>query len=74
MANGFFARMGKEAAEELAKGEKGWKQVDTNTLVLACFYLLTNHMAHTLARPLWFFSSAIAAAVVFYVVRSMLGF
>jgi len=62
--NGFFNRMCKEAQDEIANGEKGWKSADTNTLLLACFGLLTNHLTHKLGRPLWFAASAIATGII----------
>ena len=67
--NNLFDRMCKEAMEELASGDKGWKDVDPNTLLLACFGMLTNHLTHNLARPLWFFASTIFAAVVGYLIH-----
>ena len=73
MNNDFFYRMTKEAIEELANGEKGWKDADTNTLILGCFGMLTNHLTHKLARPLWWFAGAISAGVIAYIVRLILG-
>jgi hypothetical protein len=64
--------MCKEAQDEIASGEKGWKEADTNTLLLACFGMLSNHLTHKLARPLWFFASSIAAGVVAYIIISVL--
>ncbi len=72
MQNGFFERMCKEAQDEIASGDKGWKEADTNTLLMACFGLLTNHLTHKLTKPLWFFASSIAAGVVFYVLQTLL--
>ncbi len=72
MVNGMFARMCKEAADELASGDKGWKEVDTNTLLMACFHLLTNHLAHTLTRPLWWAAGCIGAAVLVYLVKTFI--
>ncbi len=57
--NGFFMKMCKEAMDELASGEKGWKEAETNTLFLACFGMLANHLSHKIARPLWFFAGSI---------------
>lgn len=71
--NDFFFRMCKEAQDELASGEKSWKEIETNTLILACFGFLTNHLTHKLSRPLWFFASSVAVAVITYIVRSFLG-
>jgi len=72
MENGFFERMCKEAQDEIASGEKGWKDADTNTLLLACFSLLTNHLTHKLAKPLWFFSGAVATGVVGWFIKMIL--
>ena len=69
----FFMRMCKEAQEELASGERGWKSVDTNTLFLACFGMLSNHLTHKLAKPLWFFASSVTAGVIAYIVKLVIG-
>lgn len=71
--NDFFARMCKEATEELASGEKGWKDADTNTLLLACFGMLYNHLASRIVKPLWFFAGSVFAGIVTYVIISILG-
>ncbi|KKL72437.1 hypothetical protein LCGC14_2084910 [marine sediment metagenome] len=73
MANDLFLRMCKEAQDEIASGEKGWREAETNTLLLACFGLLTNHLTHNLARPLWFFASSIFLGIVAYVVFKFMG-
>ena len=67
-----FARMCKEAQDEIASGDKGWKEADTNTLLLACFGLLTNHLTHKLARPLWWFAGAVSAGVLTYIISIIL--
>ena len=72
MENDFFQKMCKEAQEELASGEKGWKEADSNTLLLACFGMLSNHLSHSLTKPLWFFAGTIATGVVGYLIH--LGF
>ncbi len=71
--NGLFHRMCKDALNELASGETGWKECDPNTLFLAAFGMLYNEMMHNLARPLWFFASAVAAGVIGYLVLAVLG-
>lgn len=73
MANDFFSRMCKEAQDEIASGEKGWKEAETNTLLLACFGMLTNHLTHNLARPLWFFASSVFIGVIGYIVFKVMG-
>ncbi|GAH59948.1 unnamed protein product, partial [marine sediment metagenome] len=57
--NSIFERMLKEAQDELASGEKTWREMETNTLLLACFGMLYNSLMHKVARlsrPLWFFA------------------
>jgi len=71
--NDFFGRMCKEAQDEIASGEKGWKDADTNTLLLACFGMLTNHLTHKLTRPLWFFASCVATGVAAFIAKSFFG-
>jgi len=69
----FFMRMCREAQEELASGEKGWKEADTNTLLLACFGMLSNHLASRIVKPLWWFAGSVCAAVIGYIVHLVLG-
>ena len=71
--NDFFMRMTKEAQDEIASGEKGWKEANTNTLLLACFGMLTNHLTHKLAKPLWWFASSVAIGVISYIIFNILG-
>ena len=71
--NDFFQNMCREARDEMASGEKGWKEADTNTLLLACFGQLTNHMTHKITRPLWFFASAVMVGVIAFIVNSIMG-
>ena len=71
--NGFFARMTKEATDELASGEKSWKDIESNTLILACFGMLSNHLTHKITRPLWFFAGAVATGVIGYIIHLILG-
>lgn len=70
--NDFFGRMCKEAQDEIASGI-GWREADTNTLLLACFGQLTNHMTHKITRPLWFFASAVMVGVIAFIVNSIMG-
>jgi len=72
-SNSFFTRMCKEAMDELASGEKGWREADTNTLLLACFGMLTNHLTSRLAKPLWFFTGTVFADGVGYFIVQILG-
>lgn len=72
--NDFFKRMTKEALDELASGKKSWKEIDTNTLVLACFGVLSNHLTAKLVKPLWFFASCVCAGAAGYIVKQVLGF
>ena len=71
MNNDFFEKMCKEAIEELASGEKGWRDADTNTLLLACFGMLYNHLVSRLSRPLWLFAGSVFAGIVAYIVISI---
>lgn len=71
--NDLFLHMCKEAQDELASGKKSWKTIETNTLILACFGMLTNHLTHKLSRPLWFFAGSVASATIAYIVRSFIG-
>lgn len=72
IGNGLFDQMCHEAIDELASGKKSWKDVDTNTLVLACFGMLSNHLASKLAKPLWWFAGSISAAVVGYIINMII--
>ena len=72
MQNGMFARMCREAADKLASGDKGWKEVDTNTLLMACFHLLTNHLTHSITKPLWWAAGCVGSAAVIYVGKTFI--
>ena len=68
--NNFFMKMCREAMEELAEGKEGWKGIETNTLILACFGMLMNHLAHKIVKPLWFVAASAGAAAIGYLVIS----
>ena len=68
----FFQQMCKEALEEIASGEKGWREQDPNVVILACFSMLTNHLSHKLTRPLWFFAASIGTGVIGYLISLVL--
>jgi len=70
MENGMFARMCKEAAEELANGKSGWRECNPNVMMLACFHLLTNHLTSTLKRPIWFAASCLGGAAIVFIVKT----
>jgi len=69
----FFQRMTKEAMEELASGKRSWKEIDTNTLFLACVGMVYNRLSHKITKPLWFFVSVAAAGVIWMIVSKVLG-
>lgn len=71
--NDFFTRMCREAQDELARGDRSWRDIGTNTLVLACFGMLSNHLTTKLSRPLWFFATAVASGAIAYIVKQFLG-
>jgi len=72
-SNDFFKKMCAEAVEELASGEKTWREIETNTLFLACVGMVMNHLAHTIVRPLWFFAGSVFCGVVGWLVSIVLG-
>ena len=67
--NDFFQKMCKEATDELANGEKGWRDAHPNTLILAAFNMLSNHLTSRIIKPLWFFSSTVFVGVVAFVIN-----
>lgn len=72
MENGLFQKMGKEAMEELANGERGWREAPPNVLIMACFGMLTNHLSTKLLRPIWFAACSISAAAIVYIVKDVI--
>ena len=70
--NDFFMRMCKEARDEIASGDKGWKEIDSNTLLLACFGMLSNHLAHSITKPLWFFAGTVFAGLMGWGISALL--
>lgn len=73
MNNDFFSKMTKEAIEELASGEKGWREASPNTIIMAGFGMLYNHLASRLVKPLWWFAGSVSAGVITYIVMVVLG-
>ncbi len=71
MQNGMFDRMCGEAMNELADGDKGWRDVSPNVLIMACFGHLFNHLVHKLLRPLWFFGGAAATGVIWIIISDL---
>ena len=71
--NDFFSKMCKEAMEELAHGDKTWREIETNTLFLACVGMVMNHMTHKITRPLWFMAATVFTGVVGYLIMRVLG-
>jgi len=71
-ADYFFAKMCKEALEELAKGEKSWREIETNTLFLACVGMVYNNLMHKIAVPLRWLAGCGVAAVITYAVSVIL--
>ncbi len=61
--NDFFMKMCKEATEELASGI-GWKDAHPNTLILAAFGMLSNHLASRIVRPMWTFVGIVFASAI----------
>ena len=74
MANGsdLFMRMSKEAMEEIASGEKGWREMDANVLFLACFGMVYNHLSHKIVLPIRWFAGAVTVAVIGYLVEMIM--
>jgi len=73
MENGLFERMTREAIDEMASGKTGWREIDTNTLFLACFGMLSHHLTAKLTKPLWFFASSVCGGVIWYIVSQAFG-
>ena len=63
-SNDFFMRICEEAAAELASGDKSWKDVHPNTLLLAAFGMLNNHLTSGIIKPLWFAAGTIFTGTV----------
>jgi len=68
----FFDKMTKEAMEELASGDKSWKEIETNTLLLACVGMVYNSLMHKLAYPLRWLAGCSVAAIITYIVSIIL--
>ena len=69
----FFQQMMRDAINELASGQKSWRDVEANTLILACFGMLTNHLTSRVVKPLWFFAGSVASGVIWLIVSGMMG-
>ena len=60
----FFMKMCREAMEEIASGDVGWKDAHPNTLLLAAFGMLSNRLTSRIVKPLWFLASAVIAGII----------
>ncbi len=69
----FLMRMCREAADDLASGKKSWREIETNTLFLACVGMVMNHLGSRIVKPLWFAAGTVFAGVVGYLVTKVLG-
>ena len=67
--NGLFQSMCNEAVEELSNGKKGWREAETNTLLMACFGMLSEHLSTRISKPLWWFAGSVSAGVLGYIVK-----
>ena len=70
--NDFFMRMCREVQNELASGV-GWKEAHPNTLILAAFGMLANHLTSRLIKPLWWFAGSICAGVIGWLIHLFMG-
>jgi len=71
--NDLFRRMTREAMEELANGDMGWRKVDSNILMMACFGMLYNHLGSRIVRPLWAFTVTVATGLTWMVIKELFG-
>jgi len=68
-----FRAMVSEAMEEVA--HKGWREADQNAVTLASFGLLNKAISnrmHTITRPFWWAAGSIGAAVITYVITTIM--
>ena len=70
-ANDLFMKMCKEAMDDLASGKHGtWREVPPNTLFLASFGMLYNHMAKKVVKPLYLLAFGVIAGVIAFIIMS----
>ncbi|GAI05279.1 unnamed protein product [marine sediment metagenome] len=69
----FLMRMCREAADDLASGKKSWREIETNTLFLACVGMVINNLKHSITRPLWFFAGTAFTGLVAWGISTWLG-
>lgn len=81
MSNGdLFLRMCREAMDELASGDKGWRDAQPNTVTMACFGMIYNHLSHKveqvekrIVKPLWGLAAAVACGVAAAILLNVFG-
>lgn len=69
--NGFMDEMMHSAMQEIARGDKGWKEFDPNTLTLAMCCYLKNVISEALVKPLYWLSGVMAAGILWSVVSDV---
>ncbi len=67
----FFASICRDAKHELASGKETWRTINTNTLLLACFGMLSDNLSSKLAKPLWVFASSVAIGLAIYITKQV---
>jgi len=69
--NDFFMNMCNEAMDELASGKETWREIGTNTLFLAAFGMLYNHLSKRLVKPLYIMATSVFTGLVVYIIMSI---
>ncbi len=65
--------MTKEARDELASGEVGWREANPNVLMLAVVGMMFKGLREMLMRPLWLLASGVSVAVIADIVFKVIG-
>ena len=68
-----FNKMVSEATEEVAN--RGWRDANQNAVTLAAFGMLNKAISnrmHTITRPFWWAAGSIGAAVITYVITTIM--
>jgi len=70
--NDFFMDMCTDAMQELASGKETWREIGTNTLFLAAFGMLYNHLVKKVVKPLYIMATSIFTGLVVYIIMSII--
>lgn len=74
IADGLIDKWAEEAAGDL--GERGWREVDTNCMLLVVYAAQkteSRKQTHRMLKPFWWLLGVVAPGVLWYIISGVMG-